>query len=171
MSQKSTPTTNESAPLTDESTALTDDQLYFGFAASPPDASAVTVYDTLRTDLLGDPFAFNVIGSSHYVAAERGGFHELCSCRAIEMDQRHVLDLTDRKEETYHFSGEGHDCEATVAIRSLESFPRERSFDLWYRFDERAVTTIDRTPDGYETYHTYPEFDCAVYTRTRFEQE
>ena len=55
-----------------------------------------------------------------------------------------------------------------VEHRSLEAFPAEESFDLAYWFGEDAVTAIDLGETGYETYHTYPEYDLALYSRTRF---
>jgi hypothetical protein len=60
-------------------------------------------------------------------------------------------------------------CETLVERRPLAAFPAEESFDLAYWFDDDAVTTIDLRSDGYETYHTYPEFDLALYTRTVFD--
>lgn len=67
------------------------------------------------------------------------------------------------------YVAEGLRCATVVERQPLAAFPDGDSFDLAYRFGEDAVTTIDLRTDGYETYHTYPEFDLALYTRTVFE--
>ncbi|WP_436926382.1 hypothetical protein [Halosimplex amylolyticum] len=67
------------------------------------------------------------------------------------------------------YAVDGLRCTTVVERRPLAAFPAEGTFDLAYRFGPDAVTTVDVLADGYETYHTYPEFDLALYTRTVFE--
>lgn len=82
----------------------------------------------------------------------------------------------DRPSRRLAFETDALRCETVVDHRRLAAFPHERfrtrpeSFDLAYAFDgdPEAVTTIELGADGYETYHTYPEFDLALYTRTVF---
>ena len=54
----------------------------------------------------------------------------------------------------------------------LAAFPADRDYDLAYEFSPEAHTAIaiDEADPGYETYHTYPEHDLTVYTRTRLER-
>lgn len=61
-------------------------------------------------------------------------------------------------------------CETVIERQPLAVFPENTAFDLTYWFDDRAVTAIDIGTEQYETYHTYPEFDLALYTRTAFER-
>jgi len=68
------------------------------------------------------------------------------------------------------FESGGLCCETVVDRRPLSAFPDGASFDLSYRFGADAVTTVDVGTDRYETYHTYPEFDLALYTCTVFEE-
>jgi hypothetical protein len=160
------------------------DTLQFVHSTRPP-ATDVRVFDSLTRRFLGAEFTFRVVGSSHYVSAPAYDFHELSSCEpvpgedvaTIRLDAGQVTsesltaDEADREESARRLTHETDAlrCVTLVERRPLAAFPAEASFDLAYWFDDDAVTTIDLRPDGYETYHTYPEFDLALYTRTVFE--
>jgi len=166
---------------------MTDNTLQFVHSTTPP-ASDVRVFDALTRDFLGAEFTFRVIGSSHYVSAPAYDFHELSSCDSVDGDEATTLrldgptvadgprsgDVTRTPAEAdgrlrLDYAADGVRCATVVERRPLAAFPAEESFDLAYRFGEDAVTTVDIGADGYETYHTYPEFALALYTRTTFE--
>ncbi|WP_459191247.1 DUF2617 family protein [Halosimplex sp. J119] len=155
---------------------MTRDTLQFVHSTAPP-AGDVRVFDSLTRDLLGATFTFRVIGSSHYVSAPAYDFHELASCEPVDaeattlrLDGATTADPPDAAaRRRLDYAAGGLRCATVVERRPLAAFPADDSFDLAYRFDPDAYTTVDVTPDGYETYHTYPEFDLALYTRTAFE--
>lgn len=171
---------------------MTRDTLYFVHSTRPPD-SDVRVFDSLTREFLGATFTFRVIGSSHYVSAPAYDFHELSSCDPVGGDEVTTLRLdgptvaaatadsstaastgtaTDPAADRrlcLEYAAEGLRCATLAERRPLAAFPAEEEFALSYRFEEDAVTTVDIGADGYETYHTYPEFDLALYTRTTFE--
>jgi len=160
------------------------DTLQFVHSTRPP-TTDVRVFDSLTRRFLGTEFTFRVVGSSHYVSAPAYDFYELSSCEPVAADDVASVRL-DAAQVSTDSSGAEEDaatastrrlthetdalqCETLVERRPLATFPDDASFDLAYWFDDDAVTTIDLRPDGYETYHTYPEFDLALYTRTVFE--
>ncbi|WP_206425093.1 DUF2617 family protein [Halosimplex salinum] len=153
--------------------------LHFVHSTGPP-TSDVRVFDSLTRDFLGAEFTFRVIGSSHYVSAPAYGFHELSSCEPVAGDDVTAVALDAGPTPSPAANGDAPlridyeterlRCATIVDRRPLSAFPDEEPFDLCYRFDEDAVTTVDVGARGYETYHTYPEFDLALYTRTTFER-
>jgi len=171
------------------------DTLQFVHSTRPP-TTDVRVFDSLTRRFLGTEFTFRVVGSSHYVSAPAYDFYELSSCEPvasedvtpIRLDTAQVSTDSSAVDERATARGASeaagapaastrrltHEtdslrCETIVERRPLAAFPEDASFDLVYWFDDEAVTTVDLRPDGYETYHTYPEFDLALYTRTVFE--
>lgn len=160
--------------MTSSSTAdVTTERLFVGFGTEPPTLDEVTVFDSLQTTVAGREFTFNVVGCSHYIAAPDAGYYEIVSCRPVEHDLVHELALPEGADRTVSFEGDSVGTETTVEIQALDGFPEGRSFDLAYTFEPDAHTTIDLLAGdggeqaGYETYHTYPEHDCLVYTETR----
>ena len=147
---------------------MTEQTVSFVHSTTPP-PSDVTVYSTLSRDFLGSTFTFRVIGSSHYVSAPAYGFHELATCDGVAVDNTATFRLNRQWESrTLTHENDRVECETTVVRRPLAAFPRDRSFDLAYWFETDAVTAIDLRPVGFETYHTYPEFDLTVYSQTVF---
>jgi hypothetical protein len=146
------------------------DYLHVGYGRDRPDVSDLQVFAETETTLCGARFRVAVIGSSHYVHAPDAGFHEIVSCKPIDHDAVHELDLREYDDRTLSFAGEDLSCETTVETRPLESVPDPEKFALAHTFGEDAVTAIGLGTDRYETYHTYPEFDCVVYTETRLER-
>lgn len=155
--------------MTSSSTESVHETLEFGIGTTAPDSDALSVYATERLTVGGVAFDCRVIGSSHYVSAPALDFHEIASCRSVDMPRTRTVSLVDGCSGRYRYELGDVDCELTIETRPLEAYPADRSFDLHHAFDERAVTAIDARDDGYETYHTYTEFDRTVYTRTRFE--
>lgn len=67
----------------------------------------------------------------------------------------------------YRFGSVG--VTTTITREPLSAFPGPEPFEIAYRFGPRAYTTIDcRSPTTYETYHTYPEYDLALYSEHEF---
>lgn len=143
--------------------------LRFGVGSFPPERSDIRVFDTLDTTFVGEPFTFDVIGSSHYIHSETCGFYELCSCNPMEDDEFHVciLDLDEETSRELAFrTDSGLECRTTVDVHSLRETSSEESVDLYYEFSEGAYTAIQIGDDWYDTYHTYPEYEMVVQTRT-----
>lgn len=143
------------------------DHLHVGHGRDRPDVNDLQVFTETGATIRGADFRIAVIGSSHYVHAPDAGFHEIVSCKPIDHDAVHELDLREYDDRTLSFVGDDLSCETTVETRPLDSVPEPDAYDLGHAFGEDAVTAIDLGTDRYETYHTYPEFDCVVYTETR----
>ncbi|PCR92278.1 DUF2617 family protein [Natrinema ejinorense] len=156
--------------------------LQFVHADRPPATDDVRVFDSLTRRFLGTEFTFRIIGSSHYVSAPEYGFYELSTCESVSTADRGATTVPlepDRSSRRLTFENDAIQCVTEIEHRPLSAFPRTRyrsrprSFDLAYAFDgpPEAVTTIEIDANGYETYHTYPEYDLALYTRTVFATE
>lgn len=149
---------------------LSQSVLRFGVGSTPPERSDIRVFDTLDTTFVGESFTFDVIGSSHYIHSGTCGFYELCSCNPMEDDDFHVctLDLDEETSRELAFcTDSGLECRTTVDVRPLCETAGKESADLYYEFSEEAYTAIQIGDDWYDTYHTYPEHELVVQTRTR----
>ncbi|WP_136688932.1 DUF2617 family protein [Halorhabdus amylolytica] len=156
---------------------MTRSTLQFVHSTEPPSID-LQVFDSLTTRVLGTSFTFRVIGSSHYISAPAYDFHELVSCEQLSGDagERIALDGPQQDSDGHsstaislEYETERVRCETKIERRPLATFPADATFDLAYWFEEDAATTVTIGATGYETYHTYPEFDLALYTRTSFE--
>jgi hypothetical protein len=160
-------------------------KLHFAYAPTEPDLSAVDVKRVVPASLLGDPAALTVIGESHYVGVPALSFHEVCSCRPTAgetADVTAVVALERGVERSVSFETDRVRAGTRVEVRPLDAFPGAEGADAAFRFGPEAWTTISlgggvapdesdatdsaETPAAYETYHTYPEYDLAVYTET-----
>ena len=180
-------TDDPSAPATDDGAtdeSATDDppatrRLQFLQSATPP-AVEPTVYAETTARLLGESVQFCVIGNSHAVAAPGLDYYELSSCEPVGGGERVRL-APDERRRRLRFESPSVVAETVVDPRPLAAFPDGESFLLAHEFPlsgdghaadaagPGAVTTLDTLADGFETYHTYPEFDLALYTRTTLE--
>lgn len=142
-------------------------ELHFGYAATAPSLDRLDVKRIAPGDLLGTPSAFAVIGESHYVAVPDLGFHEVCSCKPIPAETTCTVALTRGVTREFAFDTDTVTVETTVTVDPFDSFPGPENADVTYRFGADAWTTIAVSDAGYETYHTYPEYDTAVYTETQ----
>lgn len=144
------------------------DELAVGYALADPDR--VTVYARERRVIQGREFRFRVIGSSHLVTAPALEFVEVASCDPAAVPDGHLIALEEAAATTLTYEGDRAACRTRIAVEPLAAFPAGETFDLAHEFAERAVTAIDVGPRGYETWHTYPEVDAAVYTETEFDR-
>ncbi|WP_135664978.1 DUF2617 family protein [Halorhabdus rudnickae] len=157
---------------------MTRSTLQFVHSAEPP-STDLRVFDSLTTRFLGTTFRFRVVGSSHYISAPAYDFHELSSCepvaaKAVETIRLDGPQQDDNRECNEATTSLGYEtdalhCETIIERRPLSAFPADASFDLAYWFGDDAATTVNIQAGGYETYHTYPEFDLALYTQTIFD--
>jgi hypothetical protein len=144
------------------------DTLRFGFSADPPTIHDASVYDRLERRFLGVPFVFEVIGASHHVYSAVRGFYEVSSCRTVSDCETVPVDLGDPVDREFAFAVDGLECRTRVWTEPLASFDSSRSFDVHYTFEGDAVTAIDVSDRHYDTYHTYPEHDQTVRSRSVF---
>ena len=160
-------------------------QLYVYAGTEQPSLSNMTVYES---DLVAfSPMGFNmngsvplsahIIGSSHYIST--GGFphqyREMTSCRQIEMVGESApnidhYDITQGIDDVLIRTLNGHRVEITIQTRPFNPPYNEDNWDVVYVFgpgESGAPTAIRFNGDvGWETIHTYPEFDIELYTRT-----
>ncbi|WP_202932690.1 hypothetical protein [Halorussus salinus] len=173
-------------PQNDFSTHGDRPKLHFAYATSEPNLDAFDVKRVVPSDLCGEPAALTVIGESHYVGVPALEFHEVCSCKPVSGDSTAVTPLESGVEREFAFETDRLRVETEAEVRPIEEFPGPDGTDAAYRFGPDAWTTIKLNsspesagtdesaptpaPDSsatYETYHTYPEHDLAVYTFTR----
>lgn len=155
--------------MTSSSTESHHETLEFSVGTTAPDTDELSVYATASLVVDGVAFDCRIIGSSHYISAPAIEFHEVASCRQVSMPRTQEVSLPDGCADQYRYDLGTVDCELTIETRPIDAYPADRTFDLHHEFDALAVTAIDRREDGYETYHTYTEFDRTLYTRTRFD--
>jgi len=158
----------------------TPDSLYLAYTAEQPPLAEFDIKRQVDRQFFGTEFTFAVIGDSHYIGAPELGFYELLSCKPIREGRVTTVELTEgrrpaerpsEREEIhtgrYRFGSVG--VTTTIAREPLSAFPGPESFDIAYRFDPEAYTTINcRSTTVYETYHTYPEYDVALYSEHEF---
>lgn len=146
-----------------------------------PPADAYETYHSGEIWLNGVRYDVRIIGSSHYISADAEGslttpsvensygdhYHEMLSCYDVPDVYTSQYDITGALDTELHA---GSLSFPTVELHSfpLSAFPSERTFDVAYKFDEKAWTTVDATGDGWETWPTYPELGVALYTETVF---
>ena len=150
-----------------ESTHDQPTALYFGYTTVAPDLASVEVKTVHPESLLGEPAVFTVIGESHYVGIPTLDFHELCSCKPLSSETTHETPLSVGVDHAFDFESEQLHAQTVVEGRPLDHFPGAGDATVAYRFGPDAWTTIHATDAGYETYHTYPEYELALYTETR----
>ncbi|EFW91303.1 hypothetical protein ZOD2009_14381 [Haladaptatus paucihalophilus DX253] len=153
-------------PSDTHDTDHTPTTLYFGYTSDAPDLASLDVKTVHPDTLLGRPAVFTVIGESHYVGLPELGFHELCSCTSITSETAHETPLSTAVEREFRFDGERVGATTVVEGRPMSAFPGPNAATVAYRFGPDAWTTILVGDAGYETYHTYPEHDLALYTET-----
>lgn len=138
--------------------------------AYPADRGSVDRFDIKHretAELVDHAAVFTVIGSSHCIAVPKLAYCELVSCEPIEAEPTEKLRLTEGMARTVRYESGPLTAHTAAEVRPLAAFPDPTTFDISHRFGPRAYTTIDRPEsDTYETYHTYPERDIALYTRT-----
>ncbi|WP_042665235.1 DUF2617 family protein [Haloferax sp. ATB1] len=161
------PSTTEPPAGSDPSPPVeTPTELYFGYSADVPDLTTVDVKTVAPATLAGEPAVLTVIGESHYVGLPALDFHELCSCKPLPHERTHETPLSVGAEREFSFESDRLDARTVVEGRPLGDFPGPDDATVAYRFDPDAWTTIRVGDGGYETYHTYPECDLALYTET-----
>ena len=144
-------------------------EIFFVIGTRPAAPSEMQVYETMERTFLGREFVFEIIGQSHHIRSRDGAFHELCSCVPpdhLDAERTTAVDLTLGNEVALCIDDGGMRYRASVSLISLDDFPRKR-YDLAHRFAPDAYTAIDLSPPFFETYHTYPERDLTVRTRTK----
>jgi hypothetical protein len=161
------------------------ESLYLAYVPERPPLEDYDVKHREHRQFFGTEFTFTVIGDSHYIGAPALDFHELLSCKPIQAGrvktvplqserqasgvspQSGSVDSSDTHTERHRFGSVG--VTTQIKTEPLSEFPGPQRFDIAYQFGPAAYTTINcRSTDSYETYHTYPEYDCALYTKNEF---
>ncbi|WP_299265897.1 DUF2617 family protein [Halorientalis sp.] len=146
------------------------DRLFVGFGSDRPDCSRLTVFAETSVELCGTPAEVAVIGSSHYLYAPDLCFREIISCKSLPHDAVAELRVPDGDDRRLRYAGESVTAEITVSVRHIDTYPTDGAFDLIHEFEPDAYTAIAVDGDSYETYHTYPEHGCLVYSETELER-
>ena len=170
------------------------ERLYLAYKTEQPPLAKYDIKRRVQRRFFGSKFIFFVIGDSHYVRAPDLGFHELFSCKPIRQGRVATVALAagsgpphDRHPTESRCSigapadGDGREIHSgcyrvgsvgvttTIRREPMSAFPGPGQFDIAYQFEPGAYTTIDcRSPTTYETYHTYPEYDLALYSEHEF---
>jgi hypothetical protein len=145
------------------------EKLYLAYPTSKPNIATFDIKAQERKQFLNTSFRFNVIGNSHCITAESIGFCEILSCEPIDVDVLRTIPLNKTTEEQNKYKINGRNVSVTIKGKPLSTFPNPETQDISYKFAEDAYTTITTLSESvYETYHTYPEYDLALYTKNVF---
>jgi len=147
---------------------MTTTELHFAYTTEPPDFDDFDVKTVTTTTLCDAPATVAVVGQSHVVTAPSIDYHEVCSCVSLA-ETAETIRLESGTAETVRVARERVVAETRLVVEPLSAFPGSEGTTTGYRFAPDAWTTVTIRNDGtgYETYHTYPERDVAVYTETR----
>jgi hypothetical protein len=149
-------------------TTTPPEELYLVFTNTKPFIETYDVKSTVKTDFLNEKFVFNVIGSSHFIFSDERPFYELVSCEQPQSHEiKQIITLSENTHKEGRYTIEDITAEITIETHPLAEAPTPRTQQIAYKFDENAYTMIDIiSPTTYETYHTYPELDLAVFSQT-----
>lgn len=148
------------------------DTLRFSFTEEKPELHDTTIQNTIYTsktvEFFGQTFVFNIIGSSHYIYCKDIPYYEISSCKSVNASNVHSIELT--KDFSLQFTFESPKIQAETQLKTydLSEFDTTKTYDLIYKFAEDAYTAIDIRDTSYVTWHTYPEFNLALFTETNF---
>lgn len=145
------------------------------YLAQFDDDQPLTAYDIKQRDrrqFLGRDWTFTIIGSSHYISCPDLEYYELLSCEPVENTAAKSIQLSVGTNHMTTYTTASLRVETFIEGRPLGEFPDPEQFELTYQFGDDAYTTINRLGQRvYETYHTYPEHDLALYTQAVFFDE
>lgn len=146
--------------------------LRFGVNNEEPEIQSTTIEDTIysniKKEFLGHEFVFNIIGSSHYIYCDNISYYEISSCEPVDASSIYTVQIDRDIDLEFSFESESVDTNTEVKSYDLDKFVKNKEYDLKYKFCEDAYTTINIENQSYTTWHTYPEFDLALFTRTNF---
>jgi hypothetical protein len=145
---------------------MSDETLHLSQRSERPDLNELDIKHSETRSLLGAEWTVAVIGSSHYLGSSELGYHELCSCEPVGGPSVVDVPLTVGTDRRFETDAGAATATTTVEGRPLSAFPGPDTADVAYRFGPDAYTTVDLSGRGYETYHTYPEYDLALRTTT-----
>lgn len=131
----------------------------------------VKVFSTKEVVFLGEKFRFSVIGLSHCVSSGNYEYCELSSCLdlGISNTSKYCLMSEVGKKEIRYCNARLRANISIIFYNIKEiNISNLRNSDLFYEFDNEALTAIKINDNNYETYHSYPEFDKVVYSKTEF---
>jgi hypothetical protein len=142
--------------------------LYLAYPADRCPAGHFDIKHQETGEIAGYNAIFTVIGSSHCITVPELSYCEIASCEPIETEPAERLPLILGMARTVRYDSEHLTAHTKAEVRPLSAFPDPDTFDISYQFGPCAYTTIHQPEsDTYETYHTYPERDIALYTRTQ----
>lgn len=146
--------------------------LRFGVNQEKPSLESTSIEDTIyaqtEKEFIGHEFVFNIIGSSHYIYCEDIPYYEISSCKPVDASSVYSIRLNTNINLEFKFTSDDIQTEIKVKSHELNAFDTDKTYDLQYKFAENAYTTINLNENSYTTWHTYPEFDLALFTETLF---
>lgn len=129
----------------------------------------IKIYNKTKRKILDDLFEIYVIGQSHCISAKKRNFLELFSCEKISnQTPLFEIDLNDKKIEKLNCTFKFAYGLISIKIIKFESSYINKKYDFSYFFSNESFTGITYLEDGYETFHSYIEFDLIIVTKTKF---
>lgn len=147
---------------------MTTERLYVSYPEHSACPDTLDIKTEQTAELLDTTFQLRIIGSSHLITSSALGFAELISCEQLGESPVTEVPLRRGHRETISADVGSVTLDTTIRCLPLAAFSRDQQFTVCYRFDEDAYTAIAVSPDSgaYTTYHTYPEYNLAVYTES-----
>ncbi len=115
----------------------------------------------------GSEFFLWVVGDSHFIGSHELEFYELCSCKPLK-DAEASLRIDEFPSALFESKFSGGTAKTKVWVEKFRSNFKAKNYDLSHDFGPDAFTGIKIFDDGYESLHTYPEYDALVFSRTEF---
>jgi hypothetical protein len=129
---------------------------------------ALDIYQSAEVEILGKPFNLCIIGASHFIYSKELDYSEIFACAPLSLANLNVLDvrkLGSKELEPFVLP------EVRVTTRiSVEAYDETQLSKkkplLEYAFEPQGLTQIWQSETGWETLHTYPEYEACVRTQT-----
>jgi hypothetical protein len=144
------------------------DVLYFGFSTEPPTLGDDAVRTRIQRQLLGVPFRFEVLDASLHVYSTALGFHQVTSRRPIEGDDVDVYQFDPAAGIDHEFAFSAGPVQIRTAVWTTAPAMSGADFDhdIHHDRDDGSVVAVGVGERSYETYHSVPDRDRTLRSRT-----
>ena len=132
---------------------------------------SLDIYQSAEVQILGKPFTFCIIGAAHFIYSKQLNYSEIFACAPLSLPNLNVLDVRKLgKHELAAFVLPEVQATTRISVeRFADDLSAEGSLLLEHTFGPKALTQLRVHQTGWETLHTYPEYETIVRTQTQLE--
>jgi hypothetical protein len=129
---------------------------------------SLDVYQSTEIQLLNHSFTLCIIGASHFIYSPELNYTEIFACAPLSLPNLNILDV--RKaciEEFEPFVLPKVQATTRLCIETYDEAHLSQDKPLLeHTFEPQGLTQIWQHKTGWETLHTYPEYETYVRTQT-----